>query len=79
MFIVQCRTVIMYVLMEFQVFVKQEIFSLSVVSQREQDWPRFVSMDHGPMCVGVAGQLQMLMLHADNLDIHFIVSFMESN
>jgi len=32
-------------------------------------------MDHGPMCVGVAGQMWMLVLHADNLDIHFIVSF----
>ena len=32
-------------------------------------------MDHEPMCVEAAGQVWMLKLHADNLDIHFIVSF----
>ena len=32
-------------------------------------------MDRGPMCVGMAAQMWMLVLHADNLDIHFIASF----
>ena len=27
------------------------------------------------MCVGMAAQMWMLVLHADNLDIHFIASF----
>jgi len=32
-------------------------------------------MDHGPMCVEMDGQVWMVLSHADNLDIHFIVSF----
>ena len=32
-------------------------------------------MDHGMMCMGIPGQMKMLPLHADNLDIHFMVSY----